>query len=209
MGKKKSNATQDENLALDTSKQEEFSKKLAEIDGTEEMKLGTIYIGHIPHGFYENEMKSYFSQFGTVTKVRLARSKKTGGYKGYGYVQFFSEDVAKIAAEAMNNYLMFDKLLKCQYIPEEKLHPDIWRNHNKKFVWVNRKIRHKKAHNKIRTDDELKKCADRLIKKDEKKRKQILALGISYEFPGYEAAMKKKKLKTTTAKKTKKVKKTD
>ena len=37
---------------------------------------GVIYIGHIPHGFYEKEMKGYFSQFGTVTHVRLARSRK-------------------------------------------------------------------------------------------------------------------------------------
>lgn len=37
---------------------------------------GLMYIGHIPHGFYEEEMKGYFEQFGTVTKVRVARSKK-------------------------------------------------------------------------------------------------------------------------------------
>merc|ERR1712048_157971 len=165
--------------------------KVEELDGTEEMKFGTIYVGHIPHGFYENEMKAYFSQFGTVTKVRLARSKKTGGYKGYGYVQFAVEDVAKIAAEAMNNYLMFDKLLKCQFVPEKDLHPAIWKGHNKKFVWCDRKLRQKKIHNKARTDDELRKTADRLIKKDDKKRKRLQALGINYAFPGYKAAMKK------------------
>lgn len=37
---------------------------------------GVIYIGHIPHGFFEAEMKEYFEQFGKVTKVRVARSKK-------------------------------------------------------------------------------------------------------------------------------------
>lgn len=37
---------------------------------------GVIYLGHIPHGFYEEEMKSYFSQFGTVTRLKLYRSKK-------------------------------------------------------------------------------------------------------------------------------------
>lgn len=35
-----------------------------------------MYIGHIPYGFFEDEMKEYFEQFGTVTKVRVARSKK-------------------------------------------------------------------------------------------------------------------------------------
>lgn len=40
------------------------------------MDRGVIYLGHIPHGFYENEMRQYFSQFGTVTRLKLARSKK-------------------------------------------------------------------------------------------------------------------------------------
>ena len=94
-------------------------------------KRGTMYIGHIPHGFYDTQIRDYFTQFGTVTRVRLARSKKTGGYKGYGYVQFAEEIVAKIAAEAMNNYMMFDRLLKCQFIPEDKLHPSVWKGANK------------------------------------------------------------------------------
>jgi nucleolar protein 15 len=37
---------------------------------------GTIYLGRIPHGFYEDEMKGYFSQFGDVTRLRLSRNKK-------------------------------------------------------------------------------------------------------------------------------------
>ena len=39
---------------------------------------------------------------------------QTGNSKGYGYVQFMDEEVAKIAAETMNNYLMFEKILKCK-----------------------------------------------------------------------------------------------
>ncbi|KAK2586528.1 hypothetical protein KPH14_011420 [Odynerus spinipes] len=83
---------------------------------------GIVYIGHIPHGFFEEQMKDYFSQFGTVTKVRLVRSKKTGTSRGYGYVEFQHTDVAKIAAETMNNYLMCGRLLKATYIPPEKQH---------------------------------------------------------------------------------------
>lgn len=39
---------------------------------------GVVYVGHLPHGFYEAELKGYFSQFGTVRKVRVARNKKVG-----------------------------------------------------------------------------------------------------------------------------------
>lgn len=37
---------------------------------------GVLYLGRIPHGFYEAEMKAYFSQFGDVTRLRLSRNKK-------------------------------------------------------------------------------------------------------------------------------------
>lgn len=40
------------------------------------MERGVIYLGHIPHGFFERQMKAYFSQFGTVTRLKLARSRK-------------------------------------------------------------------------------------------------------------------------------------
>lgn len=41
---------------------------------------------------------------------------KTGGSKGYAFIEFEDRDVASIVAETMNNYLMFDKLLKCKDI---------------------------------------------------------------------------------------------
>lgn len=37
---------------------------------------GVVYLSHIPQGFYEEEMNSYFSQFGRVTRLNLVRSKK-------------------------------------------------------------------------------------------------------------------------------------
>ena len=40
------------------------------------MQPGAIYLGQIPHGFYENEMKGYFSQFGKITRLKLFRSRK-------------------------------------------------------------------------------------------------------------------------------------
>lgn len=49
---------------------------------------GVVYIGHLPHGFYEAELKGYFSQYGEVLGVKVARSKKTARSKGYAFVQF-------------------------------------------------------------------------------------------------------------------------
>ena len=53
---------------------------------------------------------------------------QTGGVKGYAFVEFAISEVAKIAADTMNNYLMFGKLLKC------KLHHLTIKNGNKVFL---------------------------------------------------------------------------
>lgn len=94
---------------------------------------GVVYIGHIPAGFFEPQMKKYFSQFGTITRIRLSRSKKTAVSKGYGWIEFESESVAKIVAETMNKYLMFDKNLQVAFVPQEKVNPHLWRGCNGKM----------------------------------------------------------------------------
>lgn len=42
----------------------------------DEGEAATLYIGRIPHGFYEDEMRGYFSQFGDVLRLRLSRNKQ-------------------------------------------------------------------------------------------------------------------------------------
>ncbi|XP_026281373.1 MKI67 FHA domain-interacting nucleolar phosphoprotein-like [Frankliniella occidentalis] len=87
---------------------------------------GVVYLAHIPHGFYENEMKAFFSQFGHVTRLRLVRSNKTGNSRGYAFVEFRFTEVAQVVAETMNNYLMRNRLLKATYIPPEKQNPKMF-----------------------------------------------------------------------------------
>lgn len=81
-----------------------------------------IYLGHLPDGFYEAEMKKYFSQYGKVKQVKLFRSAKTNRSKGYAFLEFLDEGVAEVAAESMNGYLMFQKTLVCHVVPKEKCH---------------------------------------------------------------------------------------
>eukprot|EP00088_Acartia_fossae_P002596 TRINITY_DN1106_c0_g1_i1.p1 TRINITY_DN1106_c0_g1~~TRINITY_DN1106_c0_g1_i1.p1 ORF type:complete len:295 (-),score=91.32 TRINITY_DN1106_c0_g1_i1:112-969(-) len=81
---------------------------------------GVVYLSHIPHGFYEKQMREFFSQFGAVTNLRLGRSKRTGRSRGYAFIEFQFHEVAKIVAETMNNYLMNNRIMKCQLIPKEQ-----------------------------------------------------------------------------------------
>ena len=96
----------------------------------------TITLSRIPKGFYEHEMRSYFTQFGDIRHVRLSRSKKTGRSKHYAFIEFASAEVAKIVVETMNNYLLFGHILKCSVIPKEQVHPDLWKGADRRFKSV-------------------------------------------------------------------------
>jgi nucleolar protein 15 len=121
---------------------------------TADLERGFVYIGHLPHGFYEQEIRSYFSQFGKIARVRLSRSKQSGNCRGYGFIEFKKLSDAKIAAETMNNYLMFNKLLKCHLIPKEQLHGETFNGSDRQFrtplkSWNRSKFNAKKSADKI------------------------------------------------------------
>ncbi|TVY87607.1 putative RNA-binding protein [Lachnellula willkommii] len=104
-------------------------------EGTSD-KPGVVYIGRVPHGFYEHEMREYFKQFGTILKLRLSRNRKTGASKHFAFVQFESATVADIVAKTMDNYLLFGHILKVKVIPDEQVPADIFKGANKRFKKV-------------------------------------------------------------------------
>lgn len=83
-------------------------------------------------------MKAYFSQFGTVTRLRLSRNKKTGAPKHYAFVEFSSSEVAGIVAKTMDKYLMFNHILQCKFVPPEQVHPNLFEGANKRYKKIPR-----------------------------------------------------------------------
>ncbi|KAL9102589.1 MAG: hypothetical protein Q9163_002269 [Psora crenata] len=112
------------------------NKQLQAIQTGLETEAGVVFLGRIPHGFYEHQMRSYFTQFGPVRRLRLSRSRKTGRSKHYAFLEFQNEEVAKIVAATMDNYLMFGHILKCKMIPKENQHEGMWKGANKRFKRV-------------------------------------------------------------------------
>lgn len=91
------------------------------------LNRGVVLVQNLPKGFFEKQLKKYFSQYGRVTRLRLARSERTGGTKGYAYIEFKYPEVAQVAAESMNGYLMFRQRLKTVYIPPAKQDHDYFK----------------------------------------------------------------------------------
>ncbi|NWV64955.1 MK67I protein, partial [Malurus elegans] len=139
---------------------------------------------------------------GTVTRLRLSRSKKTGASKGYAFMEFESDDVAKIVADTMNNYLFSERLLKCQFVPPEKVHENLFKDCKKIFRKPSQPA--VRRYNKVRSLVEKAKMTKRLLRKERLLRKKLAEKGLEYDFPGFAAqALCKKRKRMKTSKKSK------
>ncbi|OIW15597.1 hypothetical protein TanjilG_08173 [Lupinus angustifolius] len=159
------------------------ARKIHEEKQPREGTATVLYVGRIPHGFYEKEMNGYFGQFGTIKRLRIARNKKTGQSKHYGFIEFESPEVAKIVADTMHNYLLFEHLLQVHLIPPEHVHPKLWRGFNYHYKPLDTVEIERERHDKERTLEEHNELVEKILKRDKKRRKIIEAAGIDYECP--------------------------
>ncbi|KFW90450.1 MKI67 FHA domain-interacting nucleolar phosphoprotein-like, partial [Phalacrocorax carbo] len=121
---------------------------------------------------------------------------QTGGSKGYAFIEFECDDVAKIVADTMNNYLFSERLLKCQFIPPEKVHENLFKNSNRIFLKPSQPA--VRRYNKIRSLVQKAKMTKRLLRKEKLLRKRLAEKGLDYDFPGFAAqklSIKRNKVK--------------
>ncbi|CAB4066660.1 NOP15 [Lepeophtheirus salmonis] len=103
-------------------------------------RRGVVYINHLPHGFYENQLYAFLSQFGTVTNLRVGRSSKTGNPKGYAFAEF-----------------LYPEILKCSVVSKSRLSRRIFKNKIHPNNPPAPKIRAKSKHalNNVNVSDEV------------------------------------------------------
>lgn len=146
-------------------------------------KPGVVYVGRIPHGFYEHEMRQYFSQFGPINRLRLSRNKRTGASKHFAFVEFSEESTAEVVSKTMDNYLLFGHVLRCKVVPPEKVHQDLWKGANKRF----KKVPHSKLLGKELAKPVTQAAWERRVKKENRRRAakadELKELGYKFEAP--------------------------
>ena len=186
-----------EELEIESSKEEESIKeeeknikknKKREIQNEEGISsnpsTGVIYVGHLPWGFLDDNLKKYFSQFGNITRIISPKSSKTGRSVGYAFIEFEDEETARIAAKTMNNYILFEKILKCSYVEDKKKYDRIFLKWKKKFEFKERyKIQCEKM--KKKNKEEIKTMIQGLLDREEQRREKMKELGIKYEYKGF------------------------
>ncbi|KAF7458578.1 MKI67 FHA domain-interacting nucleolar phosphoprotein [Cryptosporidium felis] len=142
---------------------------------------GIVYVGHLPFGLFEPQLKKYFSQFGKILRIKLSRSKKNGHSRGYAFIEFESLEAAEIAASTMNNYIIFKRSLKCHVIPKQNIHKYIF-NKSKRSLPTS-------GDNKVSSEKELEKRAKRSASNKRKKllkiEKTLAEKGIKFELPAF------------------------
>ena len=192
--KKKEKSIQKESnlLPLNEEPKEEIkqkSKKVREIQNEEGISSqptsGVVYVGHLPWGFIDSTLKKYFSQFGTITRIISPKSSKTGRSVGYAFIEFEDEETARIAAKTMNNYILFEKILKCSFVEDKKKYDRIFLKWKKKFEFKERYKIHCEKLAKKKSKEEIKEMIQGLIDREEKRREKMKELGIKYEYKGF------------------------
>jgi nucleolar protein 15 len=129
-------------------------------------------------------MRGYFSQFGTVIRLRLSRNKKTGQSKHYAFIEFSDEEVAQIVADTMNNYLLFGHILKCKVVPRDNIEyvESLFKGANRRFnPRPAAKLAKAKMENK-KPEEVWEKKLDRENRKRKSVNAKLSAKGIDYEF---------------------------
>ncbi|KAG2482126.1 hypothetical protein HYH03_018912 [Edaphochlamys debaryana] len=159
-----------------------------EQDGNAQARV--LYLGHLPHGFYEKEMLGYFSQFGKVTRVRLSRSKRTGKARGYAFVEFMHPEVASVAAEAMDGYFLFKQRLSVKLLPPAKVHPLLFNGANRKFKVIPWRKVERGRHDRERSPAEHAARIAKLIRRDKARAARIAEAGLEYEYDSLRAPVK-------------------
>jgi len=62
-----------------------------------------LYVGNLPFTASEDQLKSLFSQFGSVESVKIVKDTFDGRSKGFGFVEMSTEDEANEAAKNLNS----------------------------------------------------------------------------------------------------------
>lgn len=149
----------------------------------------------------------FFEQFGTVSKLRLSRNKKTGKSKHFAFLQFATAEIAGIVADAMNGYMLMGQKLQCkvrgmasppctvdnvyactQVLLKSEVHEDLWKGANRRFRTIPWRKVEMKRHNAPRTPEQSAQRLQRAVARDRKRMARIAAAGIEYEYDALEAS---------------------
>ena len=81
-----------------------------------------LYVGNLSYETKEGDLKSLFSDAGTVVSVALIKDRNTGRSKGFAFVEMSSQSEAEEAIKNLNGKVVGNREIKVNKArpPEEK-----------------------------------------------------------------------------------------
>ena len=73
--------------------------------------MAKIYVGNLPFSASEADVRTLFSQHGTVESVSLPTDRETGRPRGFGFVEMSQADAAR-AIQSLNGHDMRGRQLR-------------------------------------------------------------------------------------------------
>ena len=61
-----------------------------------------IYVGNLPWGLSEEDLREAFEAFGEVVSVKIIQDKFTGRSRGFGFVEMPKDEEGEAAISALN-----------------------------------------------------------------------------------------------------------
>lgn len=82
------------------------------------MSQSKIYVGNLSYDTTEDELRTYFSQFGNIQDIKLIIDFSTGRSKGFGFVTYTSDQDSE-SALAANGVELSGRKLKVNIARED------------------------------------------------------------------------------------------
>ncbi len=71
-----------------------------------------LYVGNLPYSTTEDDLRTLFTQAGTVASVALIKDRDTGQSKGFAFVEMSNQSEAEKAISMFNGHQMAQRELK-------------------------------------------------------------------------------------------------
>lgn len=71
-----------------------------------------IYVGNLPYGISEDELRDIFSEYGEVSSANIITDKSSGRSKGFGFIEMSDNSEADKAIKALNESTIKGRQIK-------------------------------------------------------------------------------------------------
>lgn len=170
-----------------TEKTEEKKKRKGFIHHNKDV----VVIKHLPRGFFEPQLKSFFSQICTVRDVRLFRNPKTKKPRGIAFVRVEDPEYVDVFVQELNYYPLGKKILRCQKC--KPTFKKIFKNRKMKVSELNPVIskknylkglfyRYKRKYSRPFSQEKVDKFKEKLNENETARMARIKEKGINYHF---------------------------